>query len=135
MTIAYGLDEVDEVAQKIIEYSKYKIILFEGNLGAGKTTLIKALVRALGSKEYVSSPTFSLLNEYQTEDGDSVYHMDLYRLKTENEAFDLGLEEVLENDFWKFIEWPDKINSLLSSNYHSAKIISTNEKKRRLEFI
>lgn len=135
MTIAYGLDEVDEVAQKIIEYSKHKIILFEGNLGAGKTTLIKALVRALGSEEYVSSPTFSLLNEYQTEDGDPIYHMDLYRLKTENEAFDLGLEEVLENDFWKFIEWPDKINNLLSSNYHLAKIISTNEKKRRLEFI
>ena len=134
MNIEYGLNEVDKVAQKIIEESRYKIVLFEGNLGAGKTTLIKSLVKALGSTEYVSSPTFSILNEYQTANGEPIYHMDLYRLKNEHEAFDLGLDEILENDFWKFIEWPDKINNLIGSEYHSAKIISTKENFRLLEF-
>ena len=119
MNIEYGLNEVDKVAQKIIEESRYKIVLFEGNLGAGKTTLIKSLVKALGSAEYVSSPTFSILNEYQTANGEPIYHMDLYRLKNEHEAFDLGLDEILENDFWKFIaahqesreEWKKSTNN------------------------
>lgn len=133
MKIEYSLDDIDKVAKKIIDYSEHRIILFEGNLGAGKTTLIKALVKALGSSDYVSSPTFSLLNEYETESGEPIYHMDLYRLKDEQEAFDIGIEELLENNFWKFIEWPEKINTLLDSNYHSANILSINEKKRFLE--
>ena len=134
MTVEYRLKEVDQIAQQILELSNYKTILFQGNLGSGKTTLIKALVKSLGSEDYVSSPTFSLLNEYKTEDGETIYHMDLYRLKNEIEAFDMGLEEILENDSWKFIEWPDKINSLLGTDYHSATIISTKENFRHLEF-
>ena len=134
MTVEYRLKEVDQIAQQILELSNYKTILFQGNLGSGKTTLIKALVKSLGSEDYVSSPTFSLLNEYKTEDGETIYHMDLYRLKNEIEAFDIGLEEILENDSWKFIEWPDKINSLLGTDYHSATIISTKENFRHLEF-
>ncbi|WP_442845666.1 tRNA (adenosine(37)-N6)-threonylcarbamoyltransferase complex ATPase subunit type 1 TsaE [Leeuwenhoekiella sp. H156] len=134
MTVEYRLKEVDQIAKQILELSNYKTILFQGNLGSGKTTLIKALVKNLGSEDYVSSPTFSLLNEYKTEDGETIYHMDLYRLKNEIEAFDMGLEEILENDSWKFIEWPDKINSLLGTDYHSATIISTKENFRHLEF-
>ncbi|MCC4213034.1 tRNA (adenosine(37)-N6)-threonylcarbamoyltransferase complex ATPase subunit type 1 TsaE [Leeuwenhoekiella parthenopeia] len=134
MTVEYRLKEVDQIAQQILELSNYKTILFQGDLGSGKTTLIKALVKSLGSEDYVSSPTFSLLNEYKTEDGETIYHMDLYRLKNEIEAFDMGLEEILENDSWKFIEWPDKINSLLGTDYHSATIISTKENFRHLEF-
>ena len=133
MKIEYSLEDVNEVAQKIIAHSKYRILLFEGNLGAGKTTLIKALVSALGSSDYVSSPTFSLLNEYQTDNGEPIYHLDLYRLKNEQEAYDLGLEEILDNNFWKFIEWPEKINNLLDSNCHSARILSINEEKRLLK--
>ena len=111
----------------------YSILL--GLNGAGKTTLIKALVKALGSDDSVSSPTFSLINEYKNQDGDTIYHLDLYRLKEENEAYDIGIEEILDSRSLKFIEWPQKINNLIDNNVHSAKISSINEAKRKLEFI
>tara|TARA_B100001179_G_C18262176_1_gene263046 strand:- start:10 stop:417 length:408 start_codon:yes stop_codon:yes gene_type:complete len=135
MEYIYELNQIDEVAQHIIAQLKYPTILFYGDLGAGKTTLIKALVKALGSDDSVSSPTFSLINEYKTRDGDTIYHLDLYRLKEENEAYDIGIEEILDNGSLKFIEWPQKINNLIDNNVHSAKISSINESKRKLEFI
>ena len=135
MEYIYELNQIDEVAQHIIAQLKYPTIFFYGDLGAGKTTLIKALVKALGSDDSVSSPTFSLINEYKTRDGDTIYHLDLYRLKEENEAYDIGIEEILDNGSLKFIEWPQKINNLIDNNVHSAKISSINESKRKLEFI
>ena len=135
MEYIYELNQIDEVAQHIIAQLKYPTILFYGDLGAGKTTLIKAIVKALGSDDSVSSPTFSLINEYKTRDGDTIYHLDLYRLKEENEAYDIGIEEILDNGSLKFIEWPQKINNLIDNNVHSAKISSINESKRKLEFI
>ncbi len=135
MEYIYELNQIDEVAQHIIAQLKYPTILFYGDLGAGKTTLIKALVKALGSDDSVSSPTFSLINEYKTRDGDTIYHLDLYRLKEENEAYDIGIQEILDSGNLKFIEWPQKINNLIDNNVHSAKISSINESKRKLEFI
>ena len=135
MEYIYELNQIDKVAEQIIAQLKYPTILFYGDLGAGKTTLIKALVKALGSDDSVSSPTFSLINEYKTRDGDTIYHLDLYRLKEENEAYDIGIEEILDRGSLKFIEWPQKINNLIDNNVHSAKISSINESKRKLEFI
>ena len=135
MEYIYELNQIDKVAEQIIAQLKYPTILFYGDLGAGKTTLIKALVKALGSNDSVSSPTFSLINEYKTRDGDTIYHLDLYRLKEENEAYDIGIEEILDRGSLKFIEWPQKINNLIDNNVHSAKISSINEAKRKLEFI
>lgn len=135
MEYIYELNQIDKVAEQIIAQLKYPTILFYGDLGAGKTTLIKALVKALGSNDSVSSPTFSLINEYKTRDGDTIYHLDLYRLKEENEAYDIGIEEILDRGSLKFIEWPQKINNLIDNNVHSAKISSINESKRKLEFI
>ena len=135
MELEYDLSEVSQVAKTLIDQLKYDTVLFYGDLGAGKTTLIKALVRELGSSDNVSSPTFSLINEYKTEDNQSIFHLDLYRLKEENEAFDLGIEEILESESLKFIEWPQKINTLLENEVHSAKIFSINETKRKIDFI
>ena len=135
MEYIYELNQIDEVAQQILKQLKHPTILFYGDLGAGKTTLIKALVKALGSDDSVSSPTFSLINEYKNQDGDTIYHLDLYRLKEENEAYDIGIEEILDSGGLKFIEWPQKINNLIDDNVHSAKISSINESKRKLEFI
>ena len=135
MEYIYELNQIDKVAEQIIAQLKYPTILFYGDLGAGKTTLIKALVKALGSDDSVSSPTFSLINEYKNQDGDTIYHLDLYRLKEENEAYDIGIEEILDSRSLKFIEWPQKINNLIDNNVHSAKISSINESKRKLEFI
>ena len=133
MEITYKLSELDQVAEKLLAEAQYKTIVFIGDLGAGKTTLIKALVKQLGSNDHVSSPTFSILNEYRTDAGTVIYHMDLYRLKSQIEAFDMGLEEILESSSWKFIEWPDKINNLLDMDYHSATIVSIKEGSRTLK--
>ncbi|WP_167597024.1 tRNA (adenosine(37)-N6)-threonylcarbamoyltransferase complex ATPase subunit type 1 TsaE [Leeuwenhoekiella sp. ZYFB001] len=135
MEYTYALDQIDEVAEALIKNLKFSTILFYGDLGAGKTTLIKALVKRLGSADNVSSPTFSLINEYKTDAGASIFHLDLYRLKDENEAYDLGIEELLETDSLKLIEWPQKINSLLDDEVHSARIFSTKDNVRILEFL
>lgn len=135
MELDYDLSEVNKVARELIDQLKFDTILFYGDLGAGKTTLIKALVKELGSNDTVSSPTFSLINEYKTETNASIFHLDLYRLKNENEAFDLGIEEILESDSVKLIEWPQKINTLLENDVHSAKISSINEATRKIQFI
>ncbi|WAC02378.1 tRNA (adenosine(37)-N6)-threonylcarbamoyltransferase complex ATPase subunit type 1 TsaE [Lacinutrix neustonica] len=105
MQITYTLDELDLVANKIIEKSTSKVLLFDAEMGMGKTTLIKAIVRALGSKDTVSSPTFSLVNEYQLNKR-QVYHFDLYRVETEEELYDFGIEDYLNKDAWLLIEWP-----------------------------
>ncbi|HCW65038.1 MAG: tRNA (adenosine(37)-N6)-threonylcarbamoyltransferase complex ATPase subunit type 1 TsaE [Bacteroidota bacterium] len=135
MEYTYALDQIDEVAEALIKNLKFSTILFYGDLGAGKTTLIKALVKRLGSADNVSSPTFSLINEYKTDAGASIFHLDLYRLKDENEAYDLGIEELLETDSLKLIEWPQKINSLLNNEVHSARIFSTKDNVRTLKFL
>ncbi|MFD2828313.1 tRNA (adenosine(37)-N6)-threonylcarbamoyltransferase complex ATPase subunit type 1 TsaE [Leeuwenhoekiella polynyae] len=135
MELDYDLSEVNKVARELIDQLKFDTILIYGDLGAGKTTLIKALVKELGSNDTVSSPTFSLINEYKTETNASIFHLDLYRLKNENEAFDLGIEEILESDSVKLIEWPQKINTLLENDVHSAKISSINEATRKIQFI
>lgn len=135
MEYTYALDQIDEVAEALIKNLKFSTILFYGDLGAGKTTLIKALVKRLGSADNVSSPTFSLINEYKTDAGASIFHLDLYRLKDENEAYDIGIDELLENDSLKLIEWPQKINSLLDDEVHSARIFSTKDNVRILEFL
>jgi tRNA threonylcarbamoyladenosine biosynthesis protein TsaE len=113
MEITFSLDEINEVAQKILEQNPNKVILFHGEMGVGKTTLIKALAKQLGINETTSSPTFSLVNEYQTPDNQIVYHFDFYRLNKETEAMDMGADEYLFSGNWCFIEWAEKIPNLI----------------------
>ncbi|MAZ29525.1 MAG: tRNA (adenosine(37)-N6)-threonylcarbamoyltransferase complex ATPase subunit type 1 TsaE [Cytophagaceae bacterium] len=134
MNATYALSHIDDIAQKVIDNSSHKVILFSGPMGAGKTTLIKSMVRYLGYDGEVSSPTFSLVNEYCTNVGELIFHFDFYRINDPNEALDIGFDEYLDQNGWVFIEWPEKINNLLPENYHSANIKSINEKERLLEF-
>lgn len=90
-----------------------KVVLFYGNMGAGKTTLINALCVALQVEDSTSSPTYSLVNEYLTSGGETVYHFDFYRIKNEHEALDIGVEEYFFSGNYCFIEWPEKISNLL----------------------
>jgi len=113
MEITFSLDEINVVAKKILEQNPNKIILFHGNMGVGKTTLIKKITNELGVYGATSSPTFSLVNEYHTNDNQLVYHFDFYRLKTEIEALDMGVDEYLYSGNWCFIEWADKISNLV----------------------
>ncbi len=91
--ITFSLDEIKDVARKILARPLKKVITFHAEMGVGKTTLIKALAAQLGVKDMTSSPTFSLVNEYETADGETVYHFDLYRLNSEEEAYDMGIDE------------------------------------------
>ena len=113
MKITFSLEEIDQVASQLLAANPNKVILFHGEMGAGKTTFIKALSKALGVKDATSSPTFSLVNEYQTVDNKTLYHFDVYRLKNENEAYDMGIEDYLYSGNWCFIEWAEKIPNLI----------------------
>ena len=108
--------------QLLAQAEELRIWCFKGELGAGKTTLIKALCQALGVTTTVTSPTFSLIHSYPTPTGEEVYHADLYRLETPEEAIKIGFETYLTGDEYLFIEWPDIINSLLPPHYFTIEI-------------
>jgi len=112
--IFYNLGQIENVVDQILLNAEPGLYCFYGDLGAGKTTLIKSLVQKLGGVDAGNSPTFGLVSEYHDKAGNLLaYHLDCYRLETEEEALDFGIEEYLEADCWVFVEWPDKIASLL----------------------
>ena len=107
------LSEIGEVAREILKETDSRILLFYGDMGSGKTTLIKELALQLGVEDLTNSPTFSLVNEYVTARGDSMFHFDFYRIEREEEAYDMGFEEYLDSGSWCLIEWPEKVENLL----------------------
>lgn len=131
MKIEFDILNIDKVAETILDNVHSKIMLFKGPMGVGKTTLIKALVRQLGSLDVVSSPTFALMNEYLTKDC-KIYHYDFYRLKELEEALDLGFDEFIEEDAWNMIEWPDLVVGLLPLSYVEIEIDKLTDTKRVL---
>ena len=130
LEIEYSLEEVDLIARKIIANSTSKVILFNGDMGVGKTTLIKSLVRNLGSDESVSSPTFSLVNEYKTKTSCTIYHFDLYRIQEEEELYNFGIEDYLNTSHWILVEWPEILLPLIQTNYNNVSIRLKNNSKR-----
>jgi tRNA threonylcarbamoyladenosine biosynthesis protein TsaE len=129
----YALDELPAIAKEIIKSAKNKVLLFHGEMGVGKTTLIKEIVRQLGSSDTVSSPTFSLVNEYHTDNDEKVYHFDFYRINNENEALDIGVEEYFYSDCWCLVEWPNKVENLVPLNAVTITIISNSDQLRTIE--
>ncbi|TWI97245.1 tRNA threonylcarbamoyladenosine biosynthesis protein TsaE [Mucilaginibacter frigoritolerans] len=124
--------ELPAVAAEIISYSaNSRIFLFYGDMGAGKTTLIKSLCEYLGTAEPVTSPTFSIVNEY-IGSKNRIFHFDFYRLKNESEALDMGYEEYFYADAYCFIEWPEKIPNLLPDHYVKIEIQVTGNHSRQI---
>ena len=120
--------ELDEIAKAIVEvFENEKKIVFFGEMGVGKTTLIKSICKVLNVQDVVTSPTFSVVNEYQNKDGNSLYHFDFYRIKNQEELFDLGLEEYIYSDNYCFIEWPEKAKGLLSDNFIQIQMTKNKE--------
>ena len=116
MNINFTLSELPEIANKIIQEVPHKVLLFYGKMGVGKTTLIKEIVKQLKVEDLVSSPTFSLVNEYHTNEGETVYHFDFYRIEKDEEALDIGIDDYFYNNEWCLVEWPEKVKNLLPLN-------------------
>jgi len=135
MNIVFSLDQIKETAEQILASNPKKIILFNGEMGVGKTTLIKQLCKSLGVQDATSSPTFSLVNEYYTSDNQIVYHFDFYRLNKETEALDMGVDDYLYSGNWCFIEWSEKIANLLPEETSIVTIELLADGKRSLELV
>jgi tRNA threonylcarbamoyladenosine biosynthesis protein TsaE len=120
-------------AKELLKHSgDRKIFAFYGSMGAGKTTIIKAVCEALGALDIVSSPTFTLVNEYKTYDGESLFHIDFYRIKKQEEVYDFGIEEYLTGDSYCFMEWPDLIEDILPAETVRVKITVDEHEQRIL---
>jgi len=131
----YSLQQLPQIAKELLQFSKYKIVLFYGDMGVGKTTLIKEIVKQLGVSDTVSSPTFSLVNEYHTKNNEKVYHFDFYRIDNEEEAMDMGIEEYFYSDSWCLVEWPNKVENLLPLKSVIVTITTTNNQQRTIEIV
>lgn len=134
MEINYRLNDVENIANQLIKNLTSKTILFYGDMGVGKTTLIKAIVKALGSNDEVSSPTFSIVNEYELGN-EKIFHFDLYRIENLEEAYNFGIEDYLFSGNWILIEWPEKIEPILIDHFNriELKIESENERIIKLK--
>ncbi|MDR2205892.1 MAG: tRNA (adenosine(37)-N6)-threonylcarbamoyltransferase complex ATPase subunit type 1 TsaE [Flavobacteriaceae bacterium] len=117
----HNIEQWQEVVDEILPKLRHNILLLKGNLGAGKTTFTKFLIKNLGSADEVSSPTYTLVNEYDSPKG-KIFHFDFYRLKNAEEVLDIGIEEYLNHSFLCIIEWPEIYENQLPAGFHEMKI-------------
>ena len=132
MTVNFTLAQLPETAAAVLAAtSAYNVIAFHGEMGAGKTTFIHAFCEAMGVEGSISSPTFSIINEYNTLKGQRVYHMDLYRLKNEAEAINAGVEDCLYSGSKCLVEWPEKAPGIFPDNtlHISIAVIAGGQRK------
>lgn len=129
----YSLQNLSDIASEIIASAKNKTLLFYGQMGVGKTTLIKEICKKLEVTDTISSPTFSLVNEYQTLKNEKVFHFDFYRITNEEEALDMGIEEYFDQNDWCLIEWPENIENLLPIDAVQIYLKSLNNEQRNIQ--
>ena len=130
-----SVENIDEASVEFLKRNPAnKVIALYGEMGAGKTTFTKALCKVLGVVDGVNSPTFTLINEYRTKGGETIYHFDFYRINKLEEAFDIGFEEFAESGNLCIIEWPEKIEQILPSDTLRVKISVLDDGKRELIF-
>ena len=127
----YKLEDVEAIARQLQPLLKGRVVLLYGELGVGKTTLLKALMRELGVQDQISSPTYALVHEYSTQNG-VIFHFDCYRLKTAEEAEMLGFTEYVDSGSWVFVEWPEKIANLLVEKVNILRLSRNDDNTRTL---
>ena len=132
--ISENIIDLELIGKKIIKYSNKKsnIFTFEGEMGVGKTALIKIILKHLKVKDLVKSPTFSIVNEYLTSDNKIIYHFDFFRIKDRIEVINIGFEDYLDSSNFCFIEWPNSIKNLLPNDINKIKMEYISEKKRKI---
>ena len=129
-----NITDISSTAKAFVDlFSEEKVVAFVGEMGAGKTTFIKAICQELGVVDTVNSPTFALVNEYHTQKNKSIYHFDLYRIEQAEEVQDMGFEDYLFSGNWCFIEWPEIAEAYLPDNLIIAKIKELENGKRKIE--
>ena len=129
-----GLKDLEKVAALVLsEAGDQRIWLIRGDMGAGKTTFIKALASVIGITDHVSSPTYGIVNEYQDEEGEEYYHFDFYRIENDSEAEDIGAAEYFESGNYCFIEWPEMVERLLPDRFIEINISINGPDSRRIE--
>lgn len=134
MEVNFTLDNIQEIAAEIsAAASDYHVLALHGEMGAGKTTLIQALCKAMHVEDVITSPTFSIINQYKTNNGQTVYHMDLYRIKDEAEAINSGVEDCLYSGDICFVEWPEKAENIFPEKTLHLTITSVDENTRKLK--
>jgi len=134
MELNFTLDQIREAAKKLLAITAgYKVFAIYGDMGAGKTTLIQALCESMGVRDHVSSPTFSIINQYTTSTGDIIYHIDLYRLKDEQEAIGAGVEDCLLSGNSCWVEWPERALGIFPDDTLYVSIRATDTYTRRIE--
>ncbi len=127
-------DELPEVAEAILKaIGRRSVVAFRGEMGAGKTTLIREIMAKMGSEDTVTSPTFAIVNQYNTESGRHVYHFDFYRINDIREAYDFGYEEYFYSGDLCLVEWPEKIEQLLPEDAVNIRITVNSESARTFE--
>jgi tRNA threonylcarbamoyladenosine biosynthesis protein TsaE len=135
MEVIFTLEEIGKTAKKILLLtSGYKVFALHGEMGAGKTTFVHALCEAMGVKDNISSPTFSIINQYTTETGETIYHIDLYRLKDEAEAINTGVEDCLFSGNTCLVEWPERADGIFPDDTLHIHIAAVNNNTRKLTF-
>ena len=128
-------EELNHVAQELLSNAgDHSVWLFFGEMGSGKTTLIKAIGKLAGVTEGMSSPTFSIINEYKTAGGRTIYHFDLYRLRNEKEVVDIGAEEYFDSNELCLVEWPEKLGNLTPAQHFKIRITTTGPEHRIIEY-
>ena len=130
--IKYKLENIELAVNFILSNINTRFLLFNGAMGSGKTTLIKAIVSKLGSTDSVSSPTFSLVNEYKINNS-IAYHFDFYRIENETEVLDIGIEDYFLKDSWCFMEWSEKIPNLVPDNVNYINFKVLDDGNRTIE--
>ncbi|MDB2495086.1 MAG: tRNA (adenosine(37)-N6)-threonylcarbamoyltransferase complex ATPase subunit type 1 TsaE [Flavobacteriales bacterium] len=134
MEYKFNVSDLPYIAKEILLKVPNKTLLFYGTMGVGKTTLIKEISKQLGVTDIINSPTFSLVNEYKIVN-DKIYHFDFYRIKTEEEALDIGIEDYFFSEYWKLIEWPEKVSNLLPPNSTKIKMHKNKNGTRSLTIV
>ena len=135
MEVNFTLEEINGTAKAVLtDMANHKVFAFHGEMGAGKTTFIHALCEIMAVQDVVTSPTFSIINQYQTKNGQTVYHMDLYRIKDENEAINAGIEDCLYSGNICLVEWPEKAEGIFPDNTLHITISSVDDNTRKLKF-